>query len=234
MEPFEVKFGTPTPIPFREYDKNLSNIDIDLAVFIAGRAVVLDYDPKLYEDEESVKVKIRGNALLLLQNCLMKWPEGKSVMGINTLEIIAETLDREFSAMGIRTKSEITGFQLTQESEEMYKTLRRQAALKTSPSPALYDYMVKNNLITGNEGQPKQERWMFLDKGMEPDCIPPLGFDPAKANDIPGGLGIVREKEEREIRNMPTDHYCRLCGEKRPEGAPFCPGCGAKFGNLDK
>ena len=138
MEPFEVKFGTPTPIPFREYDKNLSNTDIDLAVFIAGRAVVLDYDPKLYEDEESVKVKIRGNALLLLQNCLMKWPEGKSVMGINTLEIIAETLDREFSAMGIRTKSEITGFQLTQESEEMYKTLRRQAALKTSPSPALY------------------------------------------------------------------------------------------------
>ena len=234
MEPFEVKFGTPTPIPFREYDKNLSNTDIDLAVFIAGCAVVLDYDPKLYEDEESVKVKIRGNALLLLQNCLMKWPEGKSVMGINALEIIAETLDREFSAMGIRTKSEITGFQLTQESEEMYKTLRRQAALKTSPSPALYDYMVKNNLITGNEGQPKQERWMFLDKGMEPDCIPPLGFDPAQANDIPGGLGIVREKEEREIRNMPTDHYCRLCGEKRPEGALFCPGCGAKFGNPDK
>ena len=29
MEQFEMKFGTPTPIPFREYDKRLSNIDID-------------------------------------------------------------------------------------------------------------------------------------------------------------------------------------------------------------
>ncbi len=39
MERFEVKFGTPTSILFREYDKNLLNIDIDLAVFIAGRTL---------------------------------------------------------------------------------------------------------------------------------------------------------------------------------------------------
>ena len=224
MEQFEVKFGAPTPIPFREYSKNYPDIDIDLAVFIAGRTVVSDYDPKLYEDKESVKVKIKGNALILLQNCLVQWPEGTSVMRSDKLKIIAESLDREFASMGITVKSEITGFQLTQDSEELYKTLRQQVVDKT------HAYGWDHICLIDEEGRQTQE-WMFLNKGMKPDCVPPLRFDPAKANDIPGGLGIVLEKE---IRNMPTDHYCRLCGEKRPEGAKFCPGCGAKFDHPNK
>lgn len=36
------------------------------------------------------------------------------------------------------------------------------------------------------------------------------------------------------IRNGKDDRYCRLCGEKRRDGARFCAGCGAGFGGDGK
>ena len=55
MADISVKFGTPEPIKFREYDKNHPEIDLDLEVRAAGTAVVSAYDGNLYgSDEEAV------------------------------------------------------------------------------------------------------------------------------------------------------------------------------------
>ena len=56
MEQFEMKFGTPTPIPFREYDKRLSNIDIDWR-YVVYKAVDCVDDKGLFHFHENPNIK---------------------------------------------------------------------------------------------------------------------------------------------------------------------------------
>lgn len=48
MANINVKFGTPTPIGFREYDEKHPEIDLDLEVRFAGNTAVTDHDRSLY------------------------------------------------------------------------------------------------------------------------------------------------------------------------------------------
>lgn len=214
MEELNVKFGTPRSILFREYDAEHPGIDLTMEVRIAGSTDVLDYDRALYGNDEDVKTRIRQNALMLLQNCLTEWPGPKSVMRSDTLRVIAETLDKGFAAMGITAKTEIFNFSLTKESEELYKALRQQEMVRMQ-QPFGWDHI--------NFGYDHG-----IDEHLKPDCVPPMGFDP-KQDLLPGGIEAKKKREEAS-QNRPDDRYCRRCGEKRPESAKYCPGCGAKFG----
>ena len=57
MADISVKFGTPEPIKFREYDKNHPEIDLDLEVTAAGISVVTAYDGDLYSGDEEAAIK---------------------------------------------------------------------------------------------------------------------------------------------------------------------------------
>ena len=57
---FEVKFGTPKPIVFREYCVYGDNIlDIDLEARFAGKCEVSEYDGSRYGNDEEVKWVLR-------------------------------------------------------------------------------------------------------------------------------------------------------------------------------
>ena len=119
-DPIFVKFGTPTPIRFREYDARRPQIDLDLEVRIAGTAAVTAYDEQRYADAAAVMAEIRAAALPALAECLRTWPEGKSVWNNRTKAVLTDTLDQCFMARGISAKTEITSFSLTAESAALF------------------------------------------------------------------------------------------------------------------
>ena len=71
-----------------------------------------------------------------------------------------------------------------------------------------------------NEGQPASVP--PLEHGMKPSSID--GGMMIGVNSAPGMFSVAQE-----IRNAPTDKFCRLCGTKRAAQAKFCTECGAAF-----
>ena len=213
-DPILVKFGTPTPIRFREYDARCPQIDLDLEARIAGAAAVSAYDEQRYTDAAAVMAEIRAAALPALAECLRNWPEGKSVWNNRTKAVLADTLDQCFMARGISAKTEITSFSLTSESAELFQGVM--AAENERMRNMYADLADMIDVSLRNEGQPP------LEHGMKPPSIDGgmmIGVDTAP------GMRFVAQ----EIRNAPTDKFCRLCGTKRAAQAKFCTECGAAF-----
>ena len=68
---FEVKFGTPKPIMFREYCVYGDNIlDIDLEARFAGKCEVSEYDGSRYGNDEEVSLFIKQSCSEILEKCL--------------------------------------------------------------------------------------------------------------------------------------------------------------------
>ena len=209
MEPLTLRFGTPKPIPFREHDAHCPLVDLDLEARIAGSAQITEAEPGALPDGMAPDV-VRARLFEALQVCLALWPEGESVVRGAKSGRLAERFAEHLASRGIRAAVEISSFQLTEESQALYDAMLLQA-MKTSVGPG-WDHL-------DFEGQPGQirERQKYLD-GMMP--MPPM---PAPPTPSPRGVAPVSG-------NAATDKYCRQCGTKRPEGARFCPECGAPFG----
>ena len=120
MEAFETKFGTPEKLRFREFDKNYYRTDIDLEARAYGTCEITEYDKNLYSGQEEVIYAIKSNCVRLLQACLDEWPEGESVMK-NVDKKLSGMYDAKLSEIGITAKTNVVGFNLTADSDELYK-----------------------------------------------------------------------------------------------------------------
>ena len=120
MESFTTKFGTPERLRFREYDKNYYGTDIDLEARAMGTCLITEYDEKLYSGQEEVIHAVKSNCVKHLQACLDEWPEGESVMK-NVSKKLSGMYDAKLLEIGITAKTDIMGFNLTPDSDELYK-----------------------------------------------------------------------------------------------------------------
>jgi|GEM_PF-4325269 len=224
MENIRVKFGTPTPIKFREYDKDHPQIDLDLEVRFAGLSVVSAYDAALYDGDDEVSLKVRETALQYLTERIRTWPEGRSFWKNTTKTVLEESLDRRLSEYGITAKTDIFSFALTPESRELYD-----AAIKDVTEQKMYIDILDRygNISYKNEGQPvfgKSPFTVLLTGNRNP--FTPSSDDKAANTDETTVMGIVPNGSRI---NTSKDKFCRFCGTKRVDGAVFCTECGTKF-----
>ena len=119
MESFNIKLATPKQVSFREYDEHYRYTDIELNARFVMSVDVSDFDGGKYKDASEVITAVKSDPQELLQKCMRRLPDGKSVvMGFKTL--IPDALDVALSDMGITAKSQICGFFLSGESEKEY------------------------------------------------------------------------------------------------------------------
>ena len=158
MKQFTVKFGTPAPIEFREYDKDHPDIDLELEVRAAGTLTVTEVDAAIYGSEDEASSKIREIALLSLLDCIRTWPEGRSFWKNTTRAELEKYIDARLSEHGITAKTELFSFALTTESAEMYRTAVEEASKSKMFVDIISPYI---NIIEGNEGQPRTGKSLF-------------------------------------------------------------------------
>ena len=224
MKQIAVRFGTPEPIGFREYDGKHPQIDLELELRAEGTVTVTYYDSALYGGDDEVSSKAREIALASISDSIRAWPEGKSLWKNTTKAVLEEHIDERLAERGITAKTEIISFVLTPESEELYRAAVNDVCRQKMFVDILSCY---KNVIDGNEGQPVTDKSIF--DGMPPWHVNPL----APSSDDKGAgidgttvLGIVPNGSPP---NTSKDKYCRHCGAKRENGAKFCPVCGAGF-----
>jgi len=223
MDKISVRFGTPEPIGFREYDERWSGIDLDLEGLVAGVTEITGYDPERYPDPETVRETVKEIALPTLKAIFAEWPEGRSLWRKTGKEEIADCFDRRLAERGITCATEILSFTLTEESRQLFQEAMRWEWERNVRNWPGWDHLDFNTTLN-NEGQPVQNPSVSpLPQGMDRRFFPDSddrGVDGATPG-TPVGLW--------NCRGAPTDKYCRSCGAKRPEGVRFCPECGASF-----
>ena len=224
MKPITVKFGTLTPIKFREYDEKYPEIDLDLEFRAAGTLFVMDHNDTIYGSDDEVSSKAREIALSSLAECVRTWPKGKSFWGDTSRAVLETYIDERLSEQGITAKTDLFSVALTSESKELYD-----AAVKNATEQKWFIDVISpyKDIIDANEGQPVIGNPLFNGLPMgKNNPFTPSSDD--KGADIDGStvMGIVPNGSPLHTAN---DRYCRFCGTKRKAGAKFCTQCGAKF-----
>ena len=147
---FEVKFGTPRPVIFREYQEIGNQVlDVDLEARFAGKCEVSEYDKSRYANDEEVSMFIKSNCTDMLEKCLKNWPEGKSVIRLH-FNGLDGLLNEEFKSSGITAKTELFAKNLTEDSETLYKDCIK--VLTTLPTDYGWDHMCFDTVPTRPEG----------------------------------------------------------------------------------
>ena len=118
---FQVKFGTPKPVTFREFCENYE-VDIDLEARFAAKCEVSEYDNVRYANDEAVVAAIKENGPAIIGKCLKNYPEGKSKVKNNFCEL-DRLFDEELKNYGITAKTEFFSKTLTEESESLNKEI---------------------------------------------------------------------------------------------------------------
>ena len=138
---FEVKFGTPKPVLFRECSKCCDKvIDVDLEVRFVGKCEVSEYDNVRYADDEAVSI---------LERCLKNRPEKESIVRTH-FSGLDETFSTELKNNGITAKTEILLKNLTEESERKYKELQR--IVSVLPANSGWDHVNFDSVTPRPEG----------------------------------------------------------------------------------
>ncbi len=223
MADLSVKFGTPAPIKFREYDKNHPEVDLDLEVRAAGISVVSAYDGGSYSNDEEAAIKTREIALLSLTDCVRTWPEGKSFWNNATKEVLEKFIDDSLSEHGITAKTDLFSLALTPDSRELYDAVIRNMNEQQWIIDVIDRY---KDVIDGNEGQPFTGKSNFDRPPMGKNPFTPVSNDEGFGTDTNTLIGIVPNGSPIK---MSGDKYCRNCGAKREGNSKFCTECGAKF-----
>ncbi|MBO4680248.1 MAG: hypothetical protein J5626_11340 [Lachnospiraceae bacterium] len=147
---FVVKFGTPRPVIFREYQEIGNQVlDVDLEARFAGKCEVSEYDKSRYANDEEVSMFIKSNCTDMLEKCLKNWPEGKSVMRSHFFGLDG-LLNDEFKNCGITSKTEIVVKSLTSDSETLYKDCVK--TLTVLPTDYGWDHVNFDAVPTRPEG----------------------------------------------------------------------------------
>ena len=211
MERFEVKFGTPEPIGFREFDEKYPEIDLDLEVRAAGTVTVTDIDALLYGGTEEAASKIREIALSSLSECIKNWPQGVSFWKNTTKAEVEKYIDGRFAERGITARTVLGSFALTSESRELYD-----AAVADAVRSGMFVDIIREykNIIDSNEGQPPA----------------PSSDDRMSGIDWTSGVMQIGIMPDGSRIGASTDRFCRFCGANRMANAKFCTECGSRFG----
>ncbi len=135
MDAIHMKFGTPTPVSFKE-----PGIDEPLEARFSGAAVIKEYDASKFADEAAVTFAVRSGVTPIAQNALDHWPV-KEIVNSNKEELLASLLEEEFAKIGIKASFVIATFMLTQESRQKYGDLHQKKITfdETSKQPKLSD-----------------------------------------------------------------------------------------------
>ena len=147
---FEVKFGTPKPVTFRECCKcNDKVLDIDLEARFVGKCEVSEYDKSRYANDGEVSTFIKSNCCEILEKCLNNWPKGESVVKYR-FRGLDGYFSTELENSGITAKTEIIIKNLTEDSEKTYKELQR--AVSVLPTDYGCDHITADAIVSRPEG----------------------------------------------------------------------------------
>lgn len=119
MDPILVRFGTVTPVTFREYDEKYLYTDLTLTGRFCGEIYVEDYDKERYPDEEVLRNEIRANSTALFQEALNDLPPGKTLVN-GSMHPLEECFARKLAENGITATTCVKSWARIPESEEEF------------------------------------------------------------------------------------------------------------------
>ena len=109
-----IPFKSGEPVEFTE-----PQVDGILKAMICGRADVTEYDTSLYATEDDLKNAVRSNVCSIAKDSFGHWP-ADSIIRSKTGQLLNSFLEEGFRKMGITATVEVTSFDLTDESQEIY------------------------------------------------------------------------------------------------------------------
>lgn len=138
---FEVKFGTPKPVRFREcWERGGICVDLDLEARFAAKVEVSNYDGSRYDSEDAVTAKIKADGPEMIAKCLKEdWPENTPIVK-GLFKGLEGLFDQELERQGIKAHTEFFSKVLTPDSEESYKTVIDQQTFR-DPSARGWDHI---------------------------------------------------------------------------------------------
>ena len=223
MTPIIVKIETNGPARFREFDEAEPAIDIELEAFVECETKITGFDCERFATREEAAEAVKADAHRILWACLKRWPDGKSVMKSDKNALIAGFFDGKLAEKGIFSKTAVTDFRLTPDSEKIYTATVRMAATmaRQAAENAKGEYQY-------NDGVPDvEEQYREEASDLEEETVPEANVADEPEENV---VAETRKENEEDADSTKHDRFCRRCGAKRPADANFCPECGAKFG----
>ena len=116
---FQVRTGTKEPFAIREVEQELG-VDLELEARMACTTRVSGYDEKRYAGEEEVCAQVRSRVFDVAAKLHDYWPAGQSLVRNYAYRDMGGLIDAYLHLDGIVAETEITDFQLTEESHKRY------------------------------------------------------------------------------------------------------------------
>ncbi|MBQ2099564.1 MAG: GNAT family N-acetyltransferase [Lachnospiraceae bacterium] len=127
---FSVLFGTREPLRFHEVVRD--DVSFDMRMKIRGSVGIYGFDAERFFEAEDITKKIREVLPSILQTGLTNWAEEKSVLQSDLNAVFSSMIEKGLSSIGIMVKTESVAWQLTEDSQELYKTAVSQLAQSSS------------------------------------------------------------------------------------------------------
>ena len=153
---FSVLFGTREPLRFREVVGD--DMAFDLRMRIRGSVGVYGFDVERFFGEEDISQKIREVLPNILQAGLTNWTEEKSILQSDLNAAFYTMIEKGLSDIGIKVKTESVYWQLTEDSQELYKTAISHLPQNNTSHTQVNEQETKKPL----ESQAKKEGLRFL------------------------------------------------------------------------
>ena len=117
---FSVLFGTREPLSFREVVRD--DISFDLRMGIRGSVSVYGFDAERFYGKDDITQKIKEVLPSILQAGLSNWSGDKSILQSNLDTVLRSMIEKGLADIGIKVMTESVNWQLTEDSQELYKT----------------------------------------------------------------------------------------------------------------
>jgi membrane protease subunit (stomatin/prohibitin family) len=246
-----IRYGTPSPVPFRVVDRN-ANLDIDIGVRCFGEYSLRISNPILFYKNvagnfpdsyrvSQIEEQLRSELLTALQPAFARISEEGvrySAVPGHAAEL-ADLLNKELSSKwrdlrGIEIASfGMSSISASDEDAQMIKNMQKTAALRDQSMAAATMVDASAEAMKGAANNANGAMAGFLGFGMAQNAANGAGLNigqmyQAGASKKPGGWTCP------SCGTVNDGNFCTQCGTKKPEEGKtaeirFCPNCGHPF-----
>jgi len=133
---FSVLFGTREPLSFREVVRD--DLTFDLRMGIRGSVGVYGFDVERFYGKEDISQKVKEALPGILQAGLKNWSGEKSILQSDLNGALSSMIEKGLAGLGIKVLTESVHWQLTEDSQELYKSAVPQMTQQNSSQKFLF------------------------------------------------------------------------------------------------
>ena len=115
MASFMINFGTPQPVPFKEYCS-----DTEFLARVSGKAEIMRCNTGCYGEGDAGVSALKSAIAAMIPDCFKCWPDGKLIMDPENRRILEDLLAAKLLADGTEARFEIRDVSLVEGQRDKY------------------------------------------------------------------------------------------------------------------